>query len=260
MAGAGRAPFAPAIIEPSSLLRRLRLVGDMGGPKDEVDHQAKDEPADGGDEDRPGAVDERVRPPLLNVGGRRLAVPRQQSHEREGSAQAERPRPLLEESLHAPQGTAAPRTGTSAPTGHRPPRLIVTGVERLTDAGLEILDEGECVRLLGTTAVGRVAFSVGDAVAVLPVNHAMLGSEILFFTGPGLKLDAVLTARTVTFEADEIDAWRGRGGVCWPWAAPSSWSRGCGPESRPSGSVPGRQATGTTWSGSARRCCPAGAF
>ena len=82
----------------------------------------------------------------------------------------------------------------------------MTGVERLTDAGLEILDEGECVRLLGTTAVGRVAFSVGDAVAVLPVNHAMLGSEILFFTGPGLKLDAVLTARTVTFEADEIDA------------------------------------------------------
>jgi nitroimidazol reductase NimA-like FMN-containing flavoprotein (pyridoxamine 5'-phosphate oxidase superfamily) len=79
-------------------------------------------------------------------------------------------------------------------------------VERVTDAGLEILDDGECVRLLGTTPVGRVAVCVGDAVAVLPVNYAMLGSEILFFTGPGLKLDAVLTARTVTFEADEIDA------------------------------------------------------
>ena len=80
------------------------------------------------------------------------------------------------------------------------------GVEGLTDAGLEILGDGECVRLLGTTPVGRVAFSVGHAVAVLPVNYARLGSEILFFTGPGLKLDAVLTARTVTFEADEIDA------------------------------------------------------
>jgi uncharacterized protein len=81
----------------------------------------------------------------------------------------------------------------------------VSGVEQAADAGLEILDDGECIRLLGTTPVGRVAVNVGDAVAVLPVNYAMIGSEILFFTGPGLKLGAVLTARTVTFEADQID-------------------------------------------------------
>jgi uncharacterized protein len=79
-------------------------------------------------------------------------------------------------------------------------------MEHLTDAGLEILDDGECLRLLGTTPVGRVAFNVGDAVAVLPVNHAVVGSELLFFTGEGLKLDAVLSAGTVTFEADKIDA------------------------------------------------------
>ena len=82
----------------------------------------------------------------------------------------------------------------------------MTAVEHLTDAGLEILDDGECLRLLGTTPVGRVAVNLGYAVAVLPVNYAVVGSEILFFTGEGLKLEAVMAAGTVTFEADEIDA------------------------------------------------------
>ena len=76
---------------------------------------------------------------------------------------------------------------------------------QLADMGLEILDEAECIRLLGTTPIGRVAVNVGDAAAVLPVNYAMVGSDILFFTGQGIKLNAALAAKTVTFEADDID-------------------------------------------------------
>jgi len=75
----------------------------------------------------------------------------------------------------------------------------------LVDAGLEILDTSECTRLLHTTQIGRVAISLGEVAAVLPVNYVMLGSDIMFFTGPGVKLNAALAASTVTFEADQID-------------------------------------------------------
>jgi nitroimidazol reductase NimA-like FMN-containing flavoprotein (pyridoxamine 5'-phosphate oxidase superfamily) len=76
---------------------------------------------------------------------------------------------------------------------------------RLIDSGLEILDESECIRLLRTVRIGRVAVSLGEVAAVLPVNFAMLGADILFFTGTGVKLNAALSAATVSFEADEID-------------------------------------------------------
>ena len=73
------------------------------------------------------------------------------------------------------------------------------------DAGLEILDEQECIRLLHATVIGRVAVGTGDVAAILPVNYVMLGSDILFFTGTGTKLNAALSSATVTFEADHID-------------------------------------------------------
>jgi nitroimidazol reductase NimA-like FMN-containing flavoprotein (pyridoxamine 5'-phosphate oxidase superfamily) len=75
----------------------------------------------------------------------------------------------------------------------------------LVDSGLEILDDNECIRLLQTARIGRVAVNIGDATAVLPVNFVMLGADILFFTGTGVKLNAALSATAVSFEADEID-------------------------------------------------------
>jgi len=75
----------------------------------------------------------------------------------------------------------------------------------LVDRGLEILGTSECIRLLHTTQIGRVAVNLGELAAVLPVNYVMLGSDIMFFTGPGLKLNAALAASTVTFESDQID-------------------------------------------------------
>jgi nitroimidazol reductase NimA-like FMN-containing flavoprotein (pyridoxamine 5'-phosphate oxidase superfamily) len=82
---------------------------------------------------------------------------------------------------------------------------MAPGEARLVDSGLEILDESECTRLLHTARVGRVAVDVGGAVAVLPVNFAMLGDDIMFFTGSGLKLNAALNTDAVTFEADDVD-------------------------------------------------------
>lgn len=76
---------------------------------------------------------------------------------------------------------------------------------KLIDDNLEILDERECLRLLGTVRLGRVAISRGEVPVVLPVNFALVGGEIMFFTGLGSKLNAALQGRTVAFEVDEID-------------------------------------------------------
>ena len=76
---------------------------------------------------------------------------------------------------------------------------------RLIESGQEILDEGECIRLLHTARIGRIVVTLGELAAVFPVNYAMLGSDIFFFTGPGVKLNAAIDSAEVTFETDEID-------------------------------------------------------
>jgi nitroimidazol reductase NimA-like FMN-containing flavoprotein (pyridoxamine 5'-phosphate oxidase superfamily) len=71
--------------------------------------------------------------------------------------------------------------------------------------GLEILPEEECLRLLATVPVGRVAVSVGALPAILPVNFALLDGDVVFRTAPGSKLDAAVRNAVIAFEADSID-------------------------------------------------------
>jgi uncharacterized protein len=73
------------------------------------------------------------------------------------------------------------------------------------DEGLEILGEQECLRLLESARVGRVAVSLGAIPAVLPVNYAVVGGDVVFFTGAGIKLDAAMRGQSVAFEVDDID-------------------------------------------------------
>jgi uncharacterized protein len=75
----------------------------------------------------------------------------------------------------------------------------------LVDEGLEILDERQCRRLIESVRVGRVAFPEGAVAVVLPVTFAVVGGDILFHTGTGMKLNAAREGRTVSFEVDEID-------------------------------------------------------
>jgi CBS domain-containing protein len=72
--------------------------------------------------------------------------------------------------------------------------------------GVDLLSEQECRWLLGQARVGRVAVSLGALPAVFPVNYAVAGDEILFFTGEGTKLRAAATKSAVAFEVDRIDA------------------------------------------------------
>lgn len=71
--------------------------------------------------------------------------------------------------------------------------------------GIEILDRAECLRLLASEVVGRVAVVDGDRPVVLPVNYAMDGDDVVFRTAEGTKLDAAVRGATVSFEIDHAD-------------------------------------------------------
>lgn len=80
-----------------------------------------------------------------------------------------------------------------------------TGGWRLVHNGLELLDERECLRLLASQSVGRVAVSIGALPAIFPVNYRVSGNAVYFRTGEGTKLSAALSRSVVAFEVDSVD-------------------------------------------------------
>ena len=73
------------------------------------------------------------------------------------------------------------------------------------DAVLEELPRAECLRLLGTVAVGRISYTRQALPAVEPVNFALDDGGIVIRTDPGGKLAAALRRAVVAFEADDLD-------------------------------------------------------
>lgn len=69
---------------------------------------------------------------------------------------------------------------------------------------LEWIDRQECLRLLQTDTIGRLAVLDGSAPMILPVNYALDGEDVVFRTDPGLKLDAGPRSRA-SFEVDAFD-------------------------------------------------------
>jgi uncharacterized protein len=68
-----------------------------------------------------------------------------------------------------------------------------------------VLSEEECLALLATQAIGRIAFvdAEGQPMA-LPVNYVLHEHTIVFRTDPGSKLTGA-TRQAVAFEIDGID-------------------------------------------------------
>jgi len=75
----------------------------------------------------------------------------------------------------------------------------------LDDKGTEILDRSECLRLLGSVPVGRVAFTSDALPSVQPVTFVLHDHHVVFRTRPGSKLDAASRNAIVAFEVDEYD-------------------------------------------------------
>jgi nitroimidazol reductase NimA-like FMN-containing flavoprotein (pyridoxamine 5'-phosphate oxidase superfamily) len=70
---------------------------------------------------------------------------------------------------------------------------------------LEPLSKAECLELLATASVGRVAVALpGGPPLVLPVNYALDGEVVVFRSDPGSKLDA-LREHPASFQVDRID-------------------------------------------------------
>ncbi|HEX5535422.1 MAG TPA: pyridoxamine 5'-phosphate oxidase family protein [Actinomycetales bacterium] len=70
----------------------------------------------------------------------------------------------------------------------------------------EVLSRAECVRLLPTATIARLAFCEGDEAHVYPVNAFIYQEEVIVRSGYGGKLAAAAHGATFTVEADEVDA------------------------------------------------------
>lgn len=69
---------------------------------------------------------------------------------------------------------------------------------------LEVLPDGECLRLLHAGGVGRVVLVDQRGPVALPVNYAVLDGDVVFRTEESSPL-ASLDGRLVGFEVDRID-------------------------------------------------------
>jgi nitroimidazol reductase NimA-like FMN-containing flavoprotein (pyridoxamine 5'-phosphate oxidase superfamily) len=84
----------------------------------------------------------------------------------------------------------------------------VTSIDAAT--GLQVIAREDCVRLLATQEVGRLAMVDGGRPHLVPVNYAMDGECVVFRSFPGTKI-ARLGRSSVAFEVDELDRTARRG-------------------------------------------------
>jgi uncharacterized protein len=70
--------------------------------------------------------------------------------------------------------------------------------------GVEILDREECLRLLATQEVGRVAVVDHGQPHVMPVNYVLDGDAVVFRIAAGTKLEGA-SRSLLAFEVDETD-------------------------------------------------------
>jgi nitroimidazol reductase NimA-like FMN-containing flavoprotein (pyridoxamine 5'-phosphate oxidase superfamily) len=77
--------------------------------------------------------------------------------------------------------------------------------------GLEILTPVECLKLLATAPLGRIAFTNDALPAIQPVNFILDEGEVIILTSAGSKLAAAARQTVVAFEADDFDPTRHTG-------------------------------------------------
>jgi uncharacterized protein len=74
------------------------------------------------------------------------------------------------------------------------------------DRDVEVLDEAQCLSLMGTVPLGRIAFTEGALPAVQPVAFALGDGEVFIPTHRGSRVAAASRGAVVAFEVDEFDA------------------------------------------------------
>lgn len=76
---------------------------------------------------------------------------------------------------------------------------------------LNSMDREECLELLGQSEVGRVAFNDSEGPLVLPVNHVVVGDQIVFRAAPRTAIADHIGAGPVSYQVDEFDSYTSSG-------------------------------------------------
>src|SRR5262245_2989492 len=101
-------------------------------------------------------------------------------------------------------------------------------------ARVDELGEAECLELLGTKQVGRVAYNDPGGPVVLPVNYVVHDQMVLFRVAPFSRLADRLRDGPASFEVDHVDeetltGWsvlvRGHAAHADRWDLPDAGSR-----------------------------------
>jgi nitroimidazol reductase NimA-like FMN-containing flavoprotein (pyridoxamine 5'-phosphate oxidase superfamily) len=71
--------------------------------------------------------------------------------------------------------------------------------------GMTILEPDQCLALLRSTTVGRLAVAIDGAPDIFPINFIVDHGSVVFRTAEGTKLAAAVLGRAVAFEADGYD-------------------------------------------------------
>ena len=75
-----------------------------------------------------------------------------------------------------------------------------------------VLATHECWRSLRSSSIGRLAVVGSTGPEVFPVNYLPEDGTLIFRTGPGTKLDALLQGGAVALEADGLNSY---GTIAW---------------------------------------------
>jgi len=81
----------------------------------------------------------------------------------------------------------------------------MSGDEAETLARVEELEEAQCLELLGTRNVGRVAYSDPEGPVVIPVNYVLHEGMVLFRVQPRSRLADRLRDGAASFQVDHVD-------------------------------------------------------
>ena len=76
---------------------------------------------------------------------------------------------------------------------------------------LAVLTENECLGLLRSHDLGRIAFEFAGRIEIFPVNYSIEGRVIVFRTSPGTKLSGIGKGSV----ALEVDGWDRATGIGW---------------------------------------------
>jgi nitroimidazol reductase NimA-like FMN-containing flavoprotein (pyridoxamine 5'-phosphate oxidase superfamily) len=76
----------------------------------------------------------------------------------------------------------------------------------------EVLSVHECWSYLQSSSVGRLALTGDTGPEIFPVNYLPEDGTVIFRTGPGTKMDALLDGGRVALEADGLNSY---GTIAW---------------------------------------------